>query len=142
MGDLADYDAVAKELKKIVDSWSKTIKDGLAELAKLQAEADKKGDDDDDDDTDADLKKKQEAVKKNVQQATDAMKKNIYNFSVSPKADPKPFANLPKLVKDVVDKGGIPLGDSGITLAPDNWKFDPPPHFKVKSGGFVLKWKF
>jgi len=138
MSDLADYDAVTKELKKLVESWSKSIKDGLAELAKLQAEADKK----DADDKDDALKKKQEAVKKNVQQATDAMKKNIYNFSVSPKADPKPFANLPKVVKDIVDKGGIPLGNSGLTLAPDNWKFDPPPKFKVKSGGFVLKWDF
>jgi len=131
MSDLADYDAVKKEVQKIVDAWSKAVKDATDAVLKLKADADK-----------AEVKKQQEAAKKDVQQATDAMQKKIYNFSVSPKADPKPFASLPKVIKDVAEKGGIPLGKTGLVLAPLDWKFDPPPKFKVKSGGFEIKGTF
>jgi hypothetical protein len=129
MPDLADYDAVTKEIKKIFDAWSKAAKDATAALAKLKADADKE-----------ELKKQQEAAKKAVQQATDAMQKKIWNFSISPKADPKPFGNLPKIIKDVADGCDIKFGDSCVGVLPKDLKFDPPPKFKVKSGGFIVEW--
>jgi len=131
MPDLADYDAVAKEIKKLIEAWSKAAKDATAALAKLKADADNE-----------EVKKQQEAAKKDVQKATDDMQKKIWNFSVSPKADPKPFANLPKLIKDVADKGGIEIGNTGLVLSPFDWKVDMPPKFKIKSGGFKVEWRF
>jgi len=129
MPDLVDCDAVTKEIKKLFDAWSKAAQEATTALAKLKADADKD-----------EVKKQQEAAKKAVQQATDAMQKKIYNFSISPKADPKPFANLPKIIKDIADKCEIKFGDSCVGVVPKDIKIDPPPKFRIKSGGFIVEW--
>jgi hypothetical protein len=46
------------------------------------------------------------------------------------------------VVKKVITKGGIPLGGTGVTLVLSNWKLNPPPKFKVVSGGVGLKFDF
>jgi len=128
MSDLADYDALKKEVQKIFDAWTKAVRDATDALAKLKADADKE-----------EVKKQQEAAKKDVQQATEAMQKKIWNFSISPKADPKPFANLPKFIKDVADKCEVKIGGGCIGVVPKDIKIDPPPKFKIK-GGLMLEW--
>lgn len=132
MADLQTYDDVVDAVEKLVDDWTKAIKDAAKQLADVQEELDK---------IEA-LKKQREAAAKDAQAASKALSDKIFGLKVSPKADAKPFDALPGVLKKMVTKGGIPLGGTGVTLAPSNWQFDPPPKFKVKSGGVTLKIEF
>ena len=132
MPDLDDYDAVVDAVNKIVDDWSKAIKDAAKKLADIKAEMDK---------IEA-LKKEREAAAKDAQKASKELSDKIFGLKVSPKADPKPFDGLPDAIKKMIAKGGVPLGGTGVTLVPSNWKFDPPPKFKVTGGGATLKVEF
>jgi hypothetical protein len=132
MADLIDYDKVVDTVTKYVAEWEKTIKDAAQKLADIQAEIDK---------MDA-LKKQRDAAAKDAAQASKDLSDKIFGLKVSPKADPKPFDGLPDVVKKLIAKGGVPLGKTGVTVVPDNWKFDPPPKFKVTSGGVKLKIDF
>ncbi len=132
MADLVDYDKVVDTISKFVAEWEKTIKEVAQKLADIQDEMDK---------IEA-LKKQREAAAKDAEKASKDLSDKIFGLKVSPKADPKPFDGLPDAVKKMIAKGGIPLGKSGVTVVPDNWKFDPPPKFKVNSGGVTLKISF
>jgi len=132
MADLVDYDKVVDAVTKFVTDWEKTIKEAAQKLADIQAEIDKM----------EALKKQRDAAAKDAEQASKDLSDKIFGLKVSPKADPKPFDGLPDVVKKLIAKGGVPLGKTGVTLVPDNWKFDPPPKFKVTSGGLKLKIDF
>jgi hypothetical protein len=132
MADLVDYDKVVDAVTKFVADWEKTIKEAAQKLADIQAEIDKM----------EALKKQRDAAAKDAEQASKDLSDKIFGLKVSPKADPKPFDGLPDVVKKLIAKGGVPLGKTGVTLVPDNWKFDPPPKFKVTSGGLKLKIDF
>ncbi len=132
MADLADYDKVVDVVTKFVADWEKTIKEAAQKLVEIQAEIDKM----------EALKKQRDAAAKDAEQASKDLSDKIFGLKVSPKADPKPFDGLPDVVKKLITKGGVPLGKTGVTLVPDNWKFDPPPKFKVTSGGLKLKIDF
>ena len=132
MADLVDYDKVVDAVTKFVADWEKTIKEAAQKLADIQAEMDKM----------EALKKQRDAAAKDAEQASKDLSDKIFGLKVSPKADPKPFDGLPDVVKKLIAKGGVPLGKTGVTLVPDNWKFDPPPKFKVTSGGLKLKIDF
>ena len=132
MADLVDYDKVVDAVTKFVADWEKTIKEAAQKLADIQAEMDKM----------EALKKQRDAAAKDAEQASKDLSDKIFGLKVSPKADPKPFDGLPDVVKKLIAKGGVPLGNTGVTLVPDNWKFDPPPKFKVTSGGLKLKIDF
>ncbi|HKM65261.1 MAG TPA: hypothetical protein VJY39_22505 [Acidisphaera sp.] len=129
---LEDYDAVVKAVEDLVDDWAKTIKDVAKKLADIKEEMDK---------IEA-LKKQRDAAAKDAQDASAELQKKIWALKVSPKADPQPFPKLPDAVSKMIKEGGVPLGNSGVTLAPSNWKFQPPPNFKVQSGGIELKIKW
>jgi hypothetical protein len=132
MADLVDYDKVVDAVTKFVADWEKTIKEAAQKLADIQAEIDKM----------EALKKQRDAAAKDAEQASKDLSDKIFGLKVSPKADPKPFDGLPDVVKKLIAKGGVPLGKTGVTLVPDNWKLDPPPKFKVTSGGLKLKIDF
>jgi hypothetical protein len=132
MADLVDYDKVVDAVSKFVADWEKTIKEAAQKLVEIQAEIDKM----------EALKKQRDAAAKDAEQASKDLADKIFGLKVSPKADPKPFDGLPDVVKKLIAKGGVPLGKTGVTLAPSNWKFDPPPKFKVTSGGLTLKIPF
>ena len=132
MPDLEDYDAVVDAVEKFVDDWSDAIKDAAKKLADIKAEMDKM----------EALKKQRDAAAKAAQDASKELSDKIFGLKVSPKADGKPFDALPDAVKKLITKGGVPLGGTGVTLAPSNWTFDPPPKFRVKSGGVTLKVEF
>jgi hypothetical protein len=132
MADLADFDKVIDVVSKYVAEWEKAIKDVAQKLADIQDEMDK---------LEA-LKKQREAAAKDAEKASKDLSDKIFGLKVSPKADPKPFDGLPDAIKKMIAKGGIPLGKTGVTVVPDNWKFDPPPKFKVNSGGLKLKVDF
>ena len=132
MADLVDFDKVVDVVSKYVADWEKTIKEAAQKLVEIQAEIDKM----------EALKKQRDAAAKDAEQASKDLADKIFGLKVSPKADPKPFDGLPDVVKKMIAKGGVPLGKTGVTLVPDNWKFDPPPKFKVTSGGLKLKIDF
>jgi len=132
MADLVDFDKVVDVVSKYVADWEKTIKEAAQKLVEIQAEIDKM----------EALKKQRDAAAKDAEQASKDLADKIFGLKVSPKADPKPFDGLPDVVKKLIAKGGVPLGKTGVTLVPDNWKFDPPPKFKVTSGGLKLKIDF
>ncbi len=132
MGDLASYDDVVDAVTKLVDDWSSAIKDAAKKLADVKDEMDK---------LEA-LKKQRQAAADDAQKASQDLANKIMSLKVSPKADPDPFKNLPGLVKKIVTKGGVPLGNTGVTLAPWNVKVDPPPKFKIDSAGLKLKIDF
>jgi hypothetical protein len=132
MADLVDYDKVVDAVSKFVADWEKAIKDAAQKLADIQAEMDKM----------EALKKQRDAAAKDAEKASKDLSDKIFGLKVSPKADPKPFDGLPDAIKKMITKGGLPLGKTGVTLVPDNWKFDPPPKFKVNSGGVKLKIDF
>ena len=132
MADLVDFDKVVDVVAKYVADWEKTIKEAAQKLVEIQAEIDKM----------EALKKQRDAAAKDAEQASKDLADKIFGLKVSPKADPKPFDGLPDVVKKLIAKGGVPLGKTGVTLVPDNWKFDPPPKFKVTSGGLKLKIDF
>ena len=132
MADLVDYDKVVDAVTKFVADWEKTIKEAAQKLVEIQAEMDKM----------EALKKQRDAAAKDAEQASKDLSDKIFGLKVSPKADPKPFDGLPDVVKKLIAKGGVPLGKTGVTLVPDNWKFDPPPKFTVTSGGLKLKIDF
>jgi len=132
MADLADYDKVVDAIAKFVADWEKVIKDAAQKLIDIQAEMDKM----------EALKKQREAAAKDAEKASKDLSDKIFGLKVSPKADPKPFDGLPDAIKKMIAKGGVPLGKTGVTVVPDNWKFDPPPKFKVNSGGVKLKIDF
>ena len=129
---LEDYDAVVKAIEDVVDDWADTIKDVAKKLADIKQEMDR---------IEA-LKKERDDAVKDAQKASDDVQKKITDLKVSPKADPKPFDKLPAVVQKMIKDGGIPLGNSGVTIGPSNWKFSPPPKFKVESGGIKLQVKF
>jgi hypothetical protein len=132
MADLVDYDKVVDVVSKFVADWEKAIKDAAQKLADIQAEMDKM----------EALKKQRDAAAKDAEKASKDLTDKIFGLKVSPKADPKPFDGLPDAIKKMITKGGLPLGKTGVTVVPDNWKFDPPPKFKVNSGGVKLKIDF
>lgn len=132
MPDLNDYDDVVDAVNGFGDDWSKAIKDVAKKLADIKAELDRI----------EELKKQREAAAKDAEKASNELAEKIFGLKISPKADPKPFSGLPDVVKKVISKGGLPLGGTGITVVPSNWKFDPPPKFKVTSGGVTLKIEF
>ena len=132
MADLADYDKVVDYVTKLVADWEKAIKEAAQQLTEAQAEIDK---------LEA-LKKQRDAAAKDAEKASKDLTDKIFGLKVSPKADPKPFDGLPDAIKKMITKGGLPLGKTGVTVVPDNWKFDPPPKFKVNSGGVKLKIDF
>jgi hypothetical protein len=129
MSDLDDYDDVVDAVSELVDDWQKAIKDVAKKLADIKTEMDKM----------EALKKQREAAAKDAEKASKDLSDKIFGLKVSPKADPKPFNGLPDAVKKIIAKGGVPLGGTGVTVVPSNWKFDPPPKFKVTSGGVTLK---
>lgn len=132
MADLADYDKVVDAIAKFVAEWEKVIKDAAQKLIEYQAEMDKM----------EALKKQRDAAAKDAEKASKDLSDKIFGLKVSPKADPKPFDGLPDAIKKMIAKGGVPLGKTGVTVVPDNWKFDPPPKFKVNSGGVKLRIDF
>jgi seryl-tRNA synthetase len=132
MADLNDYDAVVDAVETLVDDWKKVMQDVAKKLAEIKEEMDKM----------EALKKQRDAAAKDAEKASKELSDKIFGLKVSPKADPQPFDGLPDAIKKMIAKGGVPLGGTGVTVAPSNWQIDPPPKFKVKGAGLKLEIKF
>lgn len=81
--------------------------------------------------------KKRAAIRKKIDAAANDLAFNLKLIEIPPEADEKELVKVPQWLKTVIQKKGLPLGNS-VSIAPDI-AFDFK-NKKVKKLGIVIRW--
>src|SRR5438105_3967194 len=140
MGDIA-IENYKKNVARYLDDWAKEAERIGKELAPVEAELEKlealASPGPDDNKRMDELKKKREACRKRMNEASMELRTNLMLIEPLVKADEKELVKLPAWLKEIIKKKGIPLGDH-IVITPDV-EFDFKAK-KLKKLGITIKW--
>lgn len=81
--------------------------------------------------------KKRAAIRKKIDAAANDLAFNLKLIEIPPEADEKELVKVPQWLKTVIQKKGLPLGNS-VSIAPDI-AFDFK-NKKIKKLGIVIRW--
>ena len=109
-------------MARYLDDWDKEAERIGKELAPVEAELEKlealASPGPDDNKRMDELKKKREACRKRMNEASMELRTNLMLIEPLVKADEKELVKLPAWLKEIIKKKGIPLGDN-IVITPD-----------------------
>ena len=141
MGDIA-IDNYKKSVAKLVENWGREADKVAKQLAPLETELAKleaiKDPGPDDKKQIEELKKKKQALQKCMEDASESLRVSLIIIQLPANADEKELIKLPGWLKEIIKAKGIPLGKSGVSIAPDV-SFDFKAR-KLKYLGITIKW--
>jgi hypothetical protein len=141
MGDLY-VESYKKSVTHILEYWNKKLADYSKQLDPIDdqiADLSKNTKPSDDDKKKlADLKKKRDALRTQIQNATLSLKVNLQVIDIDQRAKKEEVMKLPDWMEKLIKDKGIPLGKD-ITISPDvDIDFKT---FQLKKFVVVLKWR-